>query len=69
MISKISLQEEAREKILAGVNKMANAVTVSLGPNGRNVIINKEMEGIVSTKDGVTIARSISKLEDPIENS
>ncbi|MDB4343473.1 chaperonin GroEL [bacterium] len=68
MLSKINSQEEARQKIVAGVNKLADAVTVSLGPNGRNVIIDKGMEGIVSTKDGVTIAKSITKLEDPVEN-
>jgi chaperonin GroEL len=68
MITRISSKEEARQKLLAGVNKLADAVTVSLGPNGRNVIIDKPMEGIVSTKDGVTIAKSITKLEDPIEN-
>jgi len=68
MINKISSKEEARQKLLAGVNKLADAVTVSLGPNGRNVIIDKPMEGIVSTKDGVTIAKSITKLEDPVEN-
>ena len=68
MISKINSQEEARQKIVDGVAKLADAVTVSLGPNGRNVIIDKGMEGIVSTKDGVTIAKSITKLEDPVEN-
>ena len=68
MISKINSQEEARQKIVNGVAKLADAVTVSLGPNGRNVIIDKGMEGIVSTKDGVTIAKSITKLEDPVEN-
>jgi chaperonin GroEL len=68
MISKIKSQEEARQKIVNGVNKLADAVTVSLGPNGRNVIIDKGAEGIVSTKDGVTIAKSITKLEDPVEN-
>ena len=68
MISKIKSQEEARQKIVNGVTKLADAVTVSLGPNGRNVIIDKGVEGIVSTKDGVTIAKSITKLEDPVEN-
>ena len=68
MINKISSKEEAREKLLRGVNKLASTVVVSLGPNGRNVIIDKGMEGIVSTKDGVTIAKSITKLEDPVEN-
>ena len=68
MISKIKSQEEARQKIVNGVTKLADAVTVSLGPNGRNVIIDKGVEGIISTKDGVTIAKAITKLEDPVEN-
>ena len=57
---------EARKKVLNGINKLADAVTCTLGPNGRNVIYSKN--GIVSsTKDGVSIAKHINNLEDPIE--
>ena len=61
----IEFGPEARKKLSAGVDKLANAVTATLGPNGRNVVIANQ--GIPqSTKDGVTVARSIT-LEDPIE--
>jgi len=64
-MSKILYGNDAREKILAGVNKLADAVQVTLGPKGRNVVINTDYPHI--TKDGVTVARSIS-LEDEFEN-
>lgn len=67
-MQKTVIGTEARKKLLAGIETVANTVVVSLGPNGRNVILDKGLEGIVSTKDGVSIARSITKLEDPIEN-
>jgi chaperonin GroEL len=62
----IEFGPEARKKLLDGINKLSNAVTATLGPNGRNVVISKPGEYPVSTKDGVTVAKSIS-LEDPIE--
>tara|TARA_R110000824_G_scaffold36287_2_gene112943 strand:+ start:5167 stop:6798 length:1632 start_codon:yes stop_codon:yes gene_type:complete len=57
---------EARKKLTQGINTMADAVVATLGPNGRNVVISKPGEYPHSTKDGVTVARSI-QLEDPIE--
>ena len=64
----ISFDVDARTALKNGVDKLANAVKVTLGPKGRNVIIDSEYGGTPTiTKDGVTVARSIS-LEDPIEN-
>ncbi len=63
----IEFSQEARNKLNAGAKKLAQAVVSTLGPYGRNVIIEKDGELPVSTKDGVTVAKSIS-LEDPIEN-
>ena len=61
----IEFGPDAREKMINGIDKLANAVTSTLGPNGRNVVIANG--GIPqSTKDGVTVAKSIT-LEDPIE--
>jgi chaperonin GroEL len=57
---------DARKKLVKGINKVANAVTSTLGPNGRNVIYTEYGE-VRSTKDGVTVAKQISNLEDPIE--
>ena len=58
---------DARTKLVAGVNTLANAVRTTLGPKGRNVVIQKPYGGPVVTKDGVTVAKEI-ELEDPIEN-
>lgn len=63
----IEFDKQAKEKLQLGINKLSNAVICTLGPYGRNVIIEKEGELPSTTKDGVTVARSIS-LEDPIEN-
>ncbi|MFM2161609.1 MAG: hypothetical protein RLZZ383_1121, partial [Pseudomonadota bacterium] len=63
----IVFQAEARAKILAGVDALANAVKVTLGPRGRNVVIEKSWGAPVSTKDGVTVAKEI-ELEDKFEN-
>ena len=57
----------SREKLVAGVNVLADAVKVTLGPKGRNVVIQKSYGGPAITKDGVSVAREI-ELEDPIEN-
>jgi chaperonin GroEL len=57
----------ARDKILAGVNALANAVKVTLGPRGRNVVIEKSFGAPTVTKDGVTVAKEI-ELEDKFEN-
>jgi len=62
----IEIGPEARKKLTQGIDKMADAVVATLGPNGRNVVISKPNEYPQSTKDGVTVAKSIN-LEDPIE--
>ena len=62
----IEFGPEARKKLVTGIDKLANAVTSTLGPNGRNVVIANQMGYPQSTKDGVTVAKNIS-LEDPIE--
>src|SRR5438874_9868117 len=59
--------EKARADILSGINKLANAVKVTLGPRGRNVVLDKKFGSPTSTKDGVTVAKEI-ELEDPFEN-
>ena len=58
---------EARNKMKKGVDTLANAVKVTLGPKGRNVVIEKKFGAPQVTKDGVTVAKEI-ELEDPIEN-
>src|SRR5215213_1026748 len=60
-------EDAARAKMLAGVDKLADAVAITLGPRGRNVIINKSFGGPTVTKDGVTVSKEI-ELEDPFEN-
>jgi chaperonin GroEL len=59
--------EESRQAILRGVNKLADAVKVTLGPKGRNVVLEKKFGSPVITKDGVTVAKEI-ELEDKLEN-
>ena len=59
--------DAARAKLLRGVDKLADAVAVTMGPTGRNVIINKSFGGPTVTKDGVTVSKEI-ELEDPFEN-
>jgi len=67
-MSKLILySEEARRKILSGVEQLARAVKVTLGPKGRNVVIDKKFGSPTITKDGVTVAKEID-LEDPFEN-
>jgi chaperonin GroEL len=63
----ITYDQAAREKLLAGVNKLADAVRVTLGPKGRNVVIEKSWGSPTVTKDGVTVAKEI-ELEDKFEN-
>ena len=63
----IKYEAEARQKILNGVNKLAQAVTSTLGPGGRNVILDKKFGSPQITKDGVTVAKEI-ELPDPFEN-
>ena len=59
--------EDSRQAILAGVNKLANTVRVTLGPKGRNVVLEKKFGGPTVTKDGVTVAKEI-ELPDKVEN-
>jgi chaperonin GroEL len=59
--------EESRQAILRGVNKLADAVKVTLGPKGRNVVLDKKFGSPTITKDGVTVAKEI-ELQDPLEN-
>ncbi len=63
----IIYSENCRQAILRGVNKLAGAVKVTLGPRGRNVVLEKKFGAPTSTKDGVTVAKEI-ELEDPREN-
>ena len=67
MAKQIVYAEEARQAILRGVNKLADAVKVTLGPKGRNVILEKKFGSPVITKDGVTVAKEI-ELKDKLEN-
>jgi len=67
MSKQIFFEIEARNKMKKGVDTLANAVKVTLGPKGRNVVIEKKFGAPVVTKDGVTVAKEI-ELEDPIEN-
>ena len=64
---KISYATEARDQLATGVDKLADAVTATLGPSGRNVIIEQDMGMPASTKDGVTVAKSI-EFKDKVEN-
>src|SRR5208283_3002746 len=59
--------DEARRSILRGVDKLANAVKTTLGPKGRNVVLDKKFGSPTVTKDGVTVAKEI-ELEDPFED-
>ena len=63
----IVYSEESRQAILRGVNQLADAVKVTLGPKGRNVVIEKKFGGPTITKDGVTVAKEV-ELKDPLEN-
>src|SRR5512143_916725 len=63
----IEFDVEARNKLKRGVDKLANAVKVTLGPKGRNVVLEKKFGAPTVTKDGVTVAKEI-ELEDAIEN-
>ena len=67
MAKQIVYHDEARQAILRGVNQLATAVRVTLGPKGRNVVLEKKFGSPVITKDGVTVAKEID-LEDAVEN-
>ena len=68
MAKKIIFDEEARKGLLRGIDAVADAVKVTLGPKGRNVILEKKFGSPQIVNDGVTIAKEI-ELEDPLENS
>jgi chaperonin GroEL len=67
MAKQLLFSEEARRKILSGVEQLAKAVKVTLGPKGRNVVLDKKFGSPTITKDGVTVAKEV-ELEDPFEN-
>ncbi len=67
MAKQLEFHEEARRKLQIGVNKLATAVRATLGPRGRNVVIDKKFGAPTITKDGVTVAKEI-ELQDPFEN-
>ena len=67
MVKDIKYGEDARKNLLEGVNKLADTVKVTLGPKGRNVVLDKSFGAPLITNDGVTIAKEI-ELEDPFEN-
>ena len=67
MAKEILFDAEARDGLKRGVDALANAVKVTLGPKGRNVVIDKKFGAPIITKDGVTVAREI-ELKEPVEN-
>jgi chaperonin GroEL len=67
MAKQIVYSDESRQAILRGVNQLAEAVKVTLGPRGRNVVLEKKYGGPTITKDGVTVAKEV-ELENPLEN-
>src|SRR4051794_4320150 len=67
MAKLLKFDEDARRALEAGVNKLANSVKVTLGPRGRNVVIEKKFGAPTITNDGVSIAREV-ELDDPFEN-
>ena len=67
MAKELFFDTDARDKLKKGVDTLANAVKVTLGPKGRNVIIDKKFGSPTITKDGVSVAKEI-ELDDPVEN-
>jgi chaperonin GroEL len=67
MAKQITLGNEARQALLEGVNALSNVVKETLGPRGKNVVLEKKFGSPTSTKDGVTVAKEID-LEDPVQN-
>src|SRR3984893_10293036 len=67
MAKTLKFDEDARRALERGVNKLADTVKVTIGPKGRNVVIDKKFGAPTITNDGVTIAREV-ELEDPFEN-
>jgi chaperonin GroEL len=67
MVKQIVTGENSRQAILRGVNMLADAVKITLGPKGRNAVIEKKFGAPIIIKDGVTVAKEI-ELQDPLEN-
>jgi chaperonin GroEL len=67
MAKQITYGDESRQQVLRGVNRLADAVKVTLGPKGRNVVLDKKFGAPLITKDGVTVAKEI-ELKEPLEN-
>ena len=67
MAKQITYGDDSRQAILRGVNRLADAVKVTLGPKGRNVVLDKKFGSPLITKDGVTVAKEI-ELKEPLEN-
>ena len=67
MAKQIIYGEEARKALLGGINKLADTVKITLGPKGRNVVLDKKFGAPLITNDGVTIAKEV-ELEDPFED-
>src|SRR5438093_11960925 len=67
MAKQITYGDDSRQAILRGVNRLADAVKVTLGPKGRNVVLDKKFGSPVTTKDGLTVAKEID-LTEPHEN-
>src|SRR5437870_6970256 len=67
MAKQITYGDESRQFILRGINRLADAVRVTLGPRGRNVVLDKKFGAPLITKDGVTVAKEI-ELQEPLEN-
>ena len=69
MAKQLLYSDQARSAILAGVNQLANAVKATLGPKGRNAILDKKFGAPTITKDGVTVAKEIELLEPYQKNN
>ena len=67
MAKELEFETEARARLKVGVDKLARAVKVTLGPKGRNVVIEKKFGSPTITKDGVTVAKEV-ELDDPVED-
>ena len=67
MAKQIQFGEEARKSLMKGIDQLANTVKITMGPKGRNVVLDKKFGAPLITNDGVTIAKDI-ELEDPFEN-
>ena len=67
MAKQITIGDDARQALLRGVNALSNVVKETLGPRGKNVVLEKKFGSPTSTKDGVTVAKEV-ELKDPLEN-